>query len=529
MIGLSEGAGSRGRRLGAVALLVALAGGLACSPDGARPPAAVPPSNAPSTLADADPGNLGALADPRRVVPWTGDFDGMVERRRVRILVTYSRTHYFVDRGTQRGLTYELGRLFEDDVNRQLGRDGVRLHVVFLPVSHDQLIPALLGGRGDVAAANLAVTPERRAEVDFSDPVWRDVEEIVVTGPSGPPLASAEDLSGSEVYVRRSSSFFTSVEALNRRLAASGRPLVRVREAPEVLADEDVLEMVNAGLVPATVVHRHIAEFWGKVFDRLVLHREARLRTGGEVALMIRKGSPRLRSELDAFLARYPQGGVVRNTLLQRYLRGTKYALAATAPAERRKFEATVDLFRRYGDRYSLDYLLMMAQAYQESRLDQGAKSPVGAIGIMQLMPATGKELGVGDVRQLEPNVHAGVKYIRFLVDQYYANEPMTPIDKGLFAFASYNAGPARIRQLRRRAADRGLDPNVWFNNVELVCADAIGRETVQYVSNIYKYYLAYKMVMEQREEVEAVKGQALAQIPPTDQVRPGASPTHVE
>ena len=125
-------------------------------------------------------------------------------------------------------------------------------------------------------------------------------------------------------------------------------------------------------------------------------------------------------------------------------------------------------------------------------------------------MPATGKELKVGDITQLEPNVHAGVKYIRFMMDQYYANEPMDELNKGLFTFASYNAGPGRIKQLRERAAQRGYDPNKWFNNVEVIASESIGRETVQYVSNIYKYYLAYKMIAEQAEQREKVKKEVI-------------------
>jgi membrane-bound lytic murein transglycosylase MltF len=165
-----------------------------------------------------------------------------------------------------------------------------------------------------------------------------------------------------------------------------------------------------------------------------------------------------------------------------------------------------VDLFRKYGGKYDVDFLLMLAQGYQESRLDQKVKSQVGALGVMQVMPATGKELGVGDISQVEPNVHAGVKYMRFMIDRYYKDEPMTPLDKGLMTFASYNAGPARVRQLRQEAARRGLDPNVWFNNVEIVAADKIGAETVTYVSNIYKYYITYRLVMEDLERQKSLK-----------------------
>src|SRR6185436_19064979 len=139
----------------------------------------------------------------------------------------------------------------------------------------------------------------------------------------------------------------------------------------------------------------------------------------------------------------------------------------------------------------------MLAQGFQESRLDQNAKSHVGAVGVMQVMPATGKDLKVGDINQVDANIHAGVKYIRFMIDQYYAKEPMDPTNRMLFAFAAYNAGPGRIRQLRREAQTRGLDPNVWFNNVERIVGERIGRETCQYVSNIFKYYVAYTLTLE--------------------------------
>ena len=167
-----------------------------------------------------------------------------------------------------------------------------------------------------------------------------------------------------------------------------------------------------------------------------------------------------------------------------------------------------IDLFKKYGAQYNVDYLLMAAQGYQESTLDQNVKSPVGAIGVMQVMPPTGKELNVGDITQIEANIHAGVKYMRFMMDQYFADEPMDNLNKALMTFASYNAGPGRVRQLRRETEKRGLNPNVWFGNVERVASERIGRETVTYVSNIFKYYVTYKLMTEQIERRAAAKGQ---------------------
>ena len=459
-------------------------------------------SNKPNSQPDKEPYALVDLTQQK----FTGDLDGMIQRRLIRVLVTYSKTHYFVNRGTQQGLTYEAFRLFEDDLNKKLQKKHVRIHVLFVPVSRNELITALLEGRGDIAAANLTITPERQKQVDFTNSTYSKVTEIVVTGPGAEPIVNLQDMSGKEVYLRKSASYYESVEKLNVEFSKAGKAPVKVRLAPEELEGEDILEMVNAGLFKITIMDNHMAEFWKQIFKKIILHPELSLRTGGKIGWMIRKNSPQLKSELNELIARYPEGSKTRNILLQKYLKNTKFVKSATSKEELAKFEATVDFFRKYGDKYELDYLLMMAQGYQESKLNHNTRNPSGAIGIMQVLPSTAKDLNVGDITKIEPNIHAGVKYIRFMMNQYYANEPMDRLNKGLFAFASYNAGPGRVSQLRKEAAKRDLDPNKWFNNVEVIAAEKIGRETVQYVSNIYKYYLAYKMVMEQSEEREKAK-----------------------
>jgi len=440
-------------------------------------------------------------ARERIVSKWTGDLDGMIQRRVIRVLTTYSKTQYFVDEGTQRGLVSDFASLFEEDLNKKLKNKNIRVIAMILPVSHDELIPALLEGRGDIVAAGTMITDPRKQQVDFTNPTRTGVSAIVVTGPGAPPVARVEDLAGREVYLQLSMVSSQGVQRFNAELAKKGLPPVKIRPAPEVLAEEDILEMVNAGLVKITLAYDYLAEFWQQVYPRLVLNKGAAVKTDGQIAMMIRKNSPKLKAELNAFIARYPEGSAKRNVVLQKYLKSVKYAKAATSKEESAKLARTRAFFRKYGDQYALDYLLMAAQGYQESQLNQNAKSQVGAIGVMQVMPATGKELKVGDITQLEPNIHAGVKYIRFMMDKYYANEPMDRLNKGLFTFASYNAGPGRISQLRKRAAERGLDPNKWFNNVEILAAESIGRETVQYVANIYKYYLAYQMLAEEQEE----------------------------
>lgn len=447
------------------------------------------------------------IAPEEMMKPWTGDLDGMVERRIIRVLTVYSKTFFFVDKGVQKGLVPDIFRVFEDDLNvklakaKKLKQKHLKVRVVLIPVSRDELLPALAAGKGDIAVANLTITEERQKLVDFTPPTYPNVSEVVVTGPASPAVNSVDELSGKEVFVRKSSSYYESLVTLNRRLANQNKPAVIIREAPEELEDEDLIEMLSAGLIPLIVVDKHKADLWKQIFPKITVHAGVAVRTGGDVAWALRKGCPQLKEAVGDFMARHGKGTLVRNMLLNRYMKSVKYLKDAASEAERKKFLAMKQYFQKYGDRYSVDWLLMTAQGYQESQLNQAVKSPVGAIGVMQIMPSTGKEMNVGDINEVEANIHAGIKYMRWMIDQYYGKEPMTKMDKTLFSFASYNAGAGRISALRKEAARRGLDPNVWFHNVEYVAAEKIGAETVTYVSNIFKYYIAYRLIMEAQAE----------------------------
>ncbi len=462
------------------------------------------------------PGTL--TIDLTQAKPWTGDLDRMIDRRTIRVLTTHSKTFYFSDKGVHRGIVVDYFRLFEEDLNKKLAAEGklkkkknLKVRVVFIPVRRDQLLAGLVAGKGDIAAANLTITPERQKLVGFSAAGLSNVSEVVVTGPASPKVATLDELAGKEVFVRKSSSYYDSLVALNTRFAVEKKAPVKIKEAPETLEDEDLLEMLNAGLVTVVVVDKHIADFWKQVLPQLSVHDSVAVRTGGQIAWAMRKGSPQLKTRVDDFANRNKVGTAVGNQLLTRYLKNVKYVNNAASEEERKKFLALVRYFQKYGDKYNVDWVLMGAQGYQESQLDQNAKSHVGAIGVMQIMPATAREMNVGDVREIEANIHAGIKYMRWMIDRYYEKEPMTPLDKALFAFASYNAGAGRISSLRKEAARRGLDPNVWFRNVEYVVAEKIGQETISYVSNIFKYYIGYRLIQESRaatkEAVDKVKG----------------------
>lgn len=440
------------------------------------------------------------------------DFDEMVKYREIRVLVVNSKTYFFLDRGRQRGITHDFMKEFEKFINKKIQSKKLKTHIVFIPVARDDLLPGLLMGYGDIAAANLTITPERQKSVDFSDPLLSGVKEIVITGPGSPQVNSLDDLAGKEVYVRKSSSYYESLLELNKNFKKSRKKPVKFIFADENLEDEDLLEMVNAGLIPIIIVDQHKAEFWHQIFANIKVHTDIAVRSGGEIAWAFRKNSPKLKSVINEFVVANRKGTLTGNMLFMKYLKDLKYVKNALSEKERQKFNSTVDIFKQYSGKYNLDYLMIMAQAYQESGLDNSKKSAAGAVGIMQVLPSTASapNVNIREIQKLENNIHAGVKYLRFLFDKYYKDEPMSEGNKLLFTFASYNAGPGNIIKVRKKTAEMGLDPNVWFYNAELAAAKIIGRETVQYVSNIYKYYVAYKLIHEKEKQKNKSTGKPL-------------------
>ncbi len=429
--------------------------------------------------------------------PRFGDFDAMLERRVVRVAVPYSRTLYFIDGGRQRGITADTLRDFEVFLNRKYPHKTQPLVVVAFPTTREQLLREVIAGRADIAAGNLTITAERDAAVDFSKPVASGSTEIVVTGPRSPKLATLDDLGGHDVYVRASSSYHASLVALNQRLRAQSKPPARIALVPDSLEDEDLMDMVGAGLISTTVVDGWKARIWAGVQKRIKPRGELALSGEQNVGWAFRAGSPKLAALLDEFIDRYPGARASRLRNYPAYVASLGHA---TADADWKRFQSTIPLFRKYASRYGFDPLFVAALGYQESRLEQSARSSVGAIGVMQLMPDTGATLGVGDITELEPNVHGGIKYLRILRERAISGGSPDEQNLTLFSLAAYNCGPGRVAALRAEAPRLGLDPDIWFDNVERVAARRVGQETVSFVRSIYKYYVAYKLQLETLE-----------------------------
>jgi membrane-bound lytic murein transglycosylase MltF len=439
---------------------------------------------------------------------WTGDYDALVERRMIRVLTVYSTGRYYIDEGSEKGLTFELLKRFEKFVNAKRVGGHLKTHVIFIPVARNQLIPSLLQGRGDIIAAGMTITPERQQLVDFTIPVSKPVREILVTGPSAPDIASVEDLAGQTLYVRHSSSYRESIEELSARLEAKGLEPIGIEEVSESLEDDDLIEMVSGGLLPWAIVDHYKTQMWGDVLPGLTVRDDIVFKSGTRLAWAMRKESPRLMGLANEFLEQNREGTLIGNVLKNRYIRDFDWAENALSRQHYSRFKELEEIFNKYGEEYGFDYLMIAAQGYQESRLDQSKRSAAGAIGVMQILPSTARDpnVGISNIREVDANIHAGIRYLDFLRDRYFSDAEIDHFNRTLLALAAYNAGPSRMINLRSKAEKLGYDPNVWFDNVELVAARDIGRETVQYVANIFKYYIAYRLTLEQGLQREAAR-----------------------
>ncbi|MFZ3025901.1 transglycosylase SLT domain-containing protein [Pseudomonas sp.] len=459
----------------------------------------------PAQLSAQEESEIDAMVLP--VPPaWVGDFDGMRERRMVRILVPYSKTFYPVDRGRQDGVAYAFGKAFETWLNKSqpFADKAQRWQVMFLPTARNELLPKLLAGDGDIAAGGLTITEGRQRTIDFSDPAAREINEVIVTAPGGAKIQRIEDLAGKEVYVRPSSSYFEHLVELNARFKAQGLAAVKIMPANENLETEDLLQMVNAGLFGMTVADQHIAELWQPLYTDMQIQKAVYLHQGGELSWALRKNSPQLKLALNAFIKEHKIGSEFGNITLRRYFKNNKRVLNATSQAEMAKFKALIGVFQKHAGTYDFDHLMLMAQGFQESQLNQAARSRAGAVGVMQLLPSTAADPAVGIKgidTSVDKNIEAGSKYMRLLADKYLDDPELTPVNRTLLSFAAYNAGPGNLMKFRRLAEKSGLDPNVWFGNVEQAAARIVGRETVDYVGNIYKYYVVYKLAEQKLRE----------------------------
>lgn len=438
--------------------------------------------------------------------PWKGDFSGMQKRQQIRILVPFSKTFFYLHRGEQHGISHDLGVALKAWLDKTYpnSQHALKWHVLFVPVSHDQLLPALEAGLGDIAAGGLTVTAQRAQHVDFTTPFSNEIREVLVTSPKQPRFNSLEQLAGQEVVVRPSSSYYQHINQLNQTFKQHGLQPIKLVAGADNLEPEDLLEMVDTGLIPATVIDHYLALIWQPLYPDMQINEQVVISEENEYAWAIRKNSPQLHKALNAFVASHNFHTSFGHGLINRYERQPKKMLNINNEKELVKFEQLQSLFAKHAQTYDFDQLMLMAQGFQESHLDQKARSNMGAVGVMQMLPSTAadKAIGIHGIEtSADKNIEAGSKYMRLIIDRYLNDPAITPLNRTLLAFAAYNAGPGNLRKMRHLAETSGLDPNVWFQNVEHAAAHVTGRQTVDYVANIYKYYIAYQMIRERQQQ----------------------------
>ena len=484
---------------------------------GAESPQDASPEQAPAAPGDAVAEAVQDLAEIEElpVNPSTGEllpmpfaviwapalvnYEQMIERRVIRVVVPYGGYQFYYDEGRPRGAIYELVQRFEAFMNEELGRRNIKVYVVVIPVSREELLPALAEGHADFVAADLTITAERSAEFSFSRPTLNGINEIIVTGPEAPPIESLDDLAGQEIAVRASSSYYEHLQGLSDEFRDRGLEPPVIRPVDELLEAEDLLEMLDTGIFGMTVLDDYKADFWAGVFPNIEVRDDLVVNEGGAIAWVTRKDNPELLKKLNRFLRKYGKGTLVGNDTFNRYLNDAKRVRCAHSGQSTVRTEELARHFRAFGEQYDFDWLMLAAQGFQESGLRQDRKSPAGAVGIMQIKPSTAadRNVGISDISTAENNIHAGARYMRFLADRYFSDEGINELNQWLLSLAAYNAGPARVARMRREAAVDGHDPDVWFDNVEIIAARRIGRETVTYVSNIFKYYVGYQVIRE--------------------------------
>jgi len=447
---------------------------------------------------------------------FSGDIDQLRQRRIIRVLVSYNRTHFFMGDEGMLGLEYELLKAYEHYLNRGPLREQYKTHLVFIVSPFQDLIDQLNAGYGDIIAAGLTITPGRESQLSFTQPYLSNINEILISHNRAPHIQRLEDLAGQRVIVVSNSSYIVHLEMINQALGLLGLPPIEIIKANPLLEAEDLLEMINARIYDFTVVDAHIAKVWQNIYQDLVLNEHIVLHHNGKIAWGVRKQNPKLLASLNQFIQQNARPGqLLSNLLFRKYFENTTWIARPLTPELLLQVDYLKPYFQLYGDFYDLDWLTLAALAYQESHFKHQRISPKGAVGIMQILPSTAEAMDIGDINDLEHNIHAGTKYLRHLQDTYFNSLDYSAQERINFSLAAYNAGPHRIRQLQRQAQARGLNPHKWFYHVEQIAREQIGQETVNYVIGILKHRVALEAA--QKVELERHLARPVFTLPQAD------------
>lgn len=436
----------------------------------------------------------------------------MQQRRMIRVLVAPSRTNFFFDGQRWRGLEYELLKAFEQFINRGPRRQRYITHLVFMPIPFSGIIDGVAAGRGDIGASGLTITPSRQMLVDFTHPYLTNINEILVSNKNLPAPSHLEELAGKKVFVVRGSSYAAHLAQFNQALLLKGLPPINIIQTEPELEAEDLLELLNAGLIDYTVVDSHIAQLWARVLPNIRPQPDFIFHYGGKIAWAVRKDSPKLKAALNQFIDLHAKPGrLLGNVLYKRYFENARWIKQPLKRRTLRNFQCYKPWFELFGDFYDLSWSLVAAVAFVESGLNPKTRSHAGAVGLMQIKPSIARMFGIRHLKKPYYNIMAGSAYLAWLRDIYYSDPVYSVDDRINFTLAAYNAGPSKIRKLQREAQRAGLDPFKWFYNVELIARKRIGQETVNYVSQVRKTRTAIRMLYNLQQHKQQLREHLIA------------------
>ena len=444
-----------------------------------------------SGLALAAPAHAGE-AGPQQHVPASNarDLAQIRASKVLRVLVNQSRNSSGEVKGEPVGVEYYRLRALEHYLNARVG-DGQEIYLKIIPRAKEQLLGALQRGEGDLAAPGELLDPSVVRGVDASAPVVDQVPLQLVGRKGERSYSRVEQLSGRTIALTSASAAGPAIQVINQQLALRKRAPIKVEWVDPTLAVEDVLEMVQAGIYPLTVVERPIAQRWARVMPKLRVDSKLQLARPDAMRWYVRKDAPMFQAAVDRFLAGY-RAPDNQDAAFERIYRRQYRVHNPLARKDRQRLESLRPVLQKHGGDQQFDWLNLAALAFKESTLDPKARGSGGAHGLMQITPSAAQRVGVSNTATVDGNVQASARYLAMLRRKFFASPQLNERERMAFILAAYNLGPERVQAMRAEARRRGLNGNQWFFQTERVAMEQVGMGPVNFVNSVNKYYLAF-------------------------------------
>ncbi|PVZ43851.1 transglycosylase SLT domain-containing protein [Pseudomonas sp. CC120222-01a] len=432
------------------------------------------------------------LPGPQQNVPakTARDLQQIRSTKVLRVLVNQSRNSSGEIKGEPVGIEYYRLRGLEHYLNARAG-DGQQISLKIIPRAKEQLLGALQRGEGDLAAPGELLDPAVTGGVNSSAPVLDQVPLLLVGRNGERSYTRAEQLSGRTVALTSASAAGAVIQQLNQQLALRKRAPIKIEWVDSTLAVEDVLEMVQAGIYPLTMVERPIAQRWARVMPKLRLDTRVQLGQAQAMRWYVRRDATMLLATVDRFLQGYraPEN---QDAAFERIYRRQYRVHNPLARKDRQRLNALRPVLQKHGEAQQIDWLNLAALAFKESTLNPAARGSGGAHGLMQITPSAAQRVGVSDTGSVDGNVQASARYLALIRRKFFASPQINERERMAFVLAAYNLGPERVQAMRAEARKRGLNGNQWFFQTERIAMEQVGMGPVNFVNSVNKYFLAF-------------------------------------